>query len=284
MTVSIPKVSVLLSTYRQPELLVLVLRDLGVQDYPLDAWELVVLDDGSRDGSAETALITLSEDVSVTVKRLPIGGKYCHAMIFNELLRLASAESSVFVHVEDVRLRPDFLLQHAKWHRTEARCLVTGPMCEGPTEIFDPSACSRWPLMQMSGLPSKAYRCCFQAVFAKTMSYSRALLDDLRKHGDPDPFDKSMSGWGYHETEFAFRAERAGVICVYDVGCAVYHPTHSARDELEYRGIDRVHLQSGGTARNVEYLCRKHGFVELPKWRIGEPLELPPPISIERGV
>jgi len=271
-----PKLSVLLPTYRQPETLVLTLRDLGVQDYPTDAWELIVVDDGSRDNSAEIALMALPEDIPITVKRLPVGGTYSHAMLFNELLRLTNPKSDVFIHLEDVRLRPDFLLQHAKWHRTEATFLVTGPICEAHVETFEPSACSRWKLMQMSGVHSQAYRCCFQAVFAKNMSYSRVLLDNLKKSGDPEPFDASMSGWGYHETEFAFRAERIGATCVYDVNCAVYHPTHSTRDELEYRGVDRSRLKSEGTARNVEYLCRKHGLSRLPEWRVGEPLETPP--------
>lgn len=275
MNMQFPKLSVLLTTYRQPEILVLTLRDLLAQGYPAKAWELVVVDDGSGDSSAEIALSVLPRDFTVTVKRLPIGGRYAHAMLFNEMLSLANPQSYIFVHLEDVRVRPNFLLEHAKWHRTTALFLVTGPMCEGNVETFDPSTCSRWKLMQMSGVASQAYRCCFQAVFAKSMSYSRALINRLRESGEAYPFDPSMTGWGYHEVEFAFRAERAGATCVYDVGCAVYHPTHNVRDELGYRGIDRTRVQSEGQARNVEYLCKKHGLVELPEWRVGKPIEAP---------
>jgi hypothetical protein len=197
------------------------------------------------------------------------------------LLRLASPDSSVFIHVEDVRLLPNFLLAHAKWHQTNDRFLVTGPMCEGPAETFDPSACSRWPLMQMSGVTSMAYRCCFQAIFAKSMSYSRLLLNDLTKNGDFQPFDSLMTGWGYHETEFSFRATLAGAICIYDVECGTYHPGHSVRDEVRYRRIDRTLMQSEGTADNVKFLCEKHGLPMLPEWRVGEPIESPSPISAE---
>lgn len=277
-----PKISVLLTTYRQPETLVLTLRDLRAQDYPADAWELVMIDDGSRDGSAQAALMMLPEDFTITVKHLPTGGTYAHAMLFNELLRLASPRSEVFVHLEDVRIRPNFLIQHVKWHRRKSLFLVTGPMCEGSVETFEPSACSRWALMKMHGVASQAYRCCFQAIFAKSMSYSRLLLEHLRELGDAEPFDSSMIGWGYHEVEFALRAERAGATCVYDIGCAVYHPTHNVRDELYYRGINRAHAQSEGNVRNVEYLCRKHGLARLPEWRVGEPLETPPLDFLER--
>lgn len=277
MTKGIPKISVLLPTYRQPEILILTLRDLSKQKYPDNEWELLLFDDGSNDDSTKTALLVVPNSIIVTIKRQPQGGKYSHAQIFNELIRLANPESNIFIHVEDTRIRPDFLSQHAKWHQHRTKYLVTGPMCEGPNETFNPSDCDRWSLMQMSGKFSKAYYCCFQAIFAKSMSYSRGLLEDLMKNGDPAPFDVRMSGWGYHETEFALRAERAGAICVYDTECAVFHPTHNYRDEIEYRGIDRSHIQSQGTASNIDYLCRKHGLIGLPNWKVGEPIESLPP-------
>jgi len=272
----LPKLSVLLLTYRQPEILLLTLRDLGAQDYPADAWELVVLDDGSRDSSAELAVSQLSPDIAITVRRMRAGGTYSLASASNELLRLADRSSEAFVHVEDVRLKGDFLRQHAKWHVSEAReALVTGPMCEGPAESFDPTACIRWPLMEMSGVTSDAYRCCFQAVFAKSMSYSKRLRDMLTPPGGSGPFDTTMTGWGYQETEFAFRAQQAGMACIYDTACAVYHPNHSARDESFYRGFDRAMLKSSGTARNSAYICSKHGLERFPEWRVGVPVESP---------
>ena len=132
-----------------------------------------MIDDGSQDHSATQALLTFSQDHPVTLKRLPTGGRYRHATLLNELLRLADPATDVYIHVEDVRLQADFLGQHAKWHQGAEIFLVTGPMCEGPAETFEPSACQRWRLMEMSGVPARSYRCCFQAVFAKSMSYSR---------------------------------------------------------------------------------------------------------------
>lgn len=271
------KISVLLPTYRQPEQLILTLRDLNAQQYPREAWEVVIIDDGSRDHSAAAALMAFSEDHQIVVKRLRVGGAYRHAALLNELIRLSDPASDIYVHVEDVRIRSDFLAQHAKWHHTTGRFLVSGPMCEGPVETFEPSACGRWRLMQMSGVSSQAYRCCFQAIFAKSMSYHRTLVDELKI--DPDatgPFDDQMTGWGYHETEFAFRAERAGAVCVYDVACGVYHPVHNSRDELDYRGIDRTEVQAAGGSLNAQYLCRKHGLIALPEWKVGAPLSVPP--------
>ena len=276
MNARVPNVSVLLPTYRQPEALVLTLRDLQQQDYPPEAWELVILDDGSHDASSQMALALLSDHIALTVRRGPAGGVYSHAGLFNKLLRLADPGSDVFVHVEDSRFKPDFLRQHAKWHGSPQEVIVTGPMCEGPVETFDPEACLRWQLMVTPGIRANAYRCCFQAVFAKTMSYTRTLRNTLTDPTRRGPFDEAMSGWGYHETEFALRAQRAGATCIYDVRCGVYHPPHNPRDELHYRKIDRGQARSDGTARNIEYLCRKHRMPRLPDWQVGIPVEAPP--------
>jgi hypothetical protein len=268
------RISVLLPTYRQPEVLLLTLRDLCQQDQPPESWELVILDDGSRDVSAQIAVTAVPEEISVTLRRMPRGGTYSHAALFNELLRLADSGSEAFIHVEDVRVRPDFVSQHAKWHADagEEPRLVTGPMCEGPSETFDPETCSRWDLMRMSGVQAQAYHCCFQAVFAKSMSYPAALREELTGPGVRGPFDESMSGWGYHETEFAFRAVQAGATCIYDTRCGVYHPAHQVRDDRDYRSIDRAEAQASGTRANIEHLCRKHGLGGLPDWEVGIPL------------
>lgn len=270
-----PYISVLLPTFRQAETLLLTLRDLQHQDYPADRWELVLLDDGSRDVSGQLALACLTFEIEVTVRRVRGSLRYSHAALFNELLRLADPSSQAFVHVEDVRIQPDFLRQHAKWHTGECCWLVTGPMCEGPTETFAPTACQRWELMRMSGAESDVYRCCFQAVYAKSMSYPASLRSALTESGARGPFDDGMTGWGYHETEFAFRAALAGAMSVYDVRCGVYHPPHQPRDEFGYRGIDRTGAQEQGSARNIQYLCQKHGMACLPDWEIGVPVTSP---------
>jgi len=270
--VTAPRIAVLLPTYRQPDILLLTLRDLSRQDYPRHLWELIILDDGGRDVSAMLALSVMDATVPMVVRRSPQGGNYSHAALFNELLRLATPTTEVFVHVEDVRLRPDFLAQHAKWHRDHSFNLVTGAMFEGPQETYEAAACSRWKLMRIAGAGAAAYECCFQSVFAKSMSYTTALRDRLTIPAGGGPFDVAMTGWGYHETEFAYRAVVGGATCIYDLDCGVYHPAHATRDEHEYRSIEREVLRRNGTEQNVRYLCRKHGIDGLPDWVVGVPI------------
>ncbi len=273
MITTTPRVSVLLPTFRQPEVLLLTLRDLQRQEYPSDSWELVILDDGSKDMSAQVAPAALPQDFPLTLRRMPQGGTYSHAALFNELLRLADPDSQVFIHIEDVRLKPDFIRQHIKWHVQGPPKLVTSPMCEGQEITVEINACSRWNLMSMSGIDAQAYRCCFQSVFAKAMSYSSSLREMLTNQGFRGPFDERMTGWGYHEVEFAYRAVLKGALCIYDRRCAVYHPTHQEWDEREYRATNRKRNLEEGTKINVTYLCKKHSLTELPDFVVGVPIE-----------
>src|SRR5260370_2205884 len=73
-----PHISVLLPTFRQAETLLLTLRDLQQQDYPADRWDLVLLEDGSRDVSRRLALACLSFEIEVTVRRTKPNLRYSH--------------------------------------------------------------------------------------------------------------------------------------------------------------------------------------------------------------
>jgi len=276
-----PNISVVLPTFRQPEVLIQTIRDLRYQTYPEDLWELIILDDGSRDGSDVIGAESFRNDVPFVLKRLPPNDQtYSHASLFNELVRLARPETELIVHAEDVRLQEDFLYHHAKWSQVDETTLVTGPICEGPLETFEREDCERWELMGMSGEDTEAYECGFRSVWAKTMSYSVDLVERLSELEGGEPFDSDMSDWGFHEVEFAYRAsELADAKCVYDVNCSVYHPPHNQRDERIHREVDRSATMEDGESKNTEYVCEKHGLDELPSWKSGEPIT-PPTIDV----
>ena len=46
-------VSIVIATYNRKELLTTCLRCLDAQDFPVDRFEVIVVDDGSSDGSVE---------------------------------------------------------------------------------------------------------------------------------------------------------------------------------------------------------------------------------------
>jgi hypothetical protein len=74
-----------------------------------------------------------------------------------------------------------------------------------------------------------------------------------------------MTGWGYHEVEFAYRLTQTGALVVYDPAAGVFHREHTPESEAG-RGLDRPTILQADTARNEAYLLRKHALPRLPRW------------------
>jgi hypothetical protein len=72
-----------------------------------------------------------------------------------------------------------------------------------------------------------------------------------------------MTGWGFHEIEFAYRAVRAGARIVYDPAAGVFHQNHTPRNDRG-RGIDHDRHKALSGARNEEYVQSKDGLTALP--------------------
>jgi glycosyltransferase involved in cell wall biosynthesis len=260
----LPYTTVYSITYCQKEVLQQTLLGLFDQTYPAARYEIVVLDDGSEDGTLEL-LSTLADRSPVPMKVLSVHHEadYLSAKRFNQCVAAASAATAVFVHVEDAILRQDFIWQHVKWHMQPVPSLVSGAMFEGETVTWDLTASDpdrRY--LSPDGVPVE---CDFQAAWAKSLSYTRKQMALVWQEPYDRPFDERMTGWGYHEVEFAWRMMQAGVHIIYDPAAGVFHPPHTATDEGR-RGFDRAGLIQEGEIKNIDYLCSKHGLSGLDEW------------------
>ena len=103
------------------------------------------------------------------------------------------------------------------------------------------------------------------AVWGASLSYPRALVAALWREPFERPFDERMTGWGFHEIEFAYRAVRAGARVVYDPAAGVFHQHHTPRNDRG-RGIGHGRHKALDGARNEEYVLSKHGLTALPRW------------------
>lgn len=263
-THSLPFVSVYLITFRQKHILQETLNGLFRQKYPRELYEIIVLDDGSADGTAELLLeLANCSPVSMTTLSVQHEADYLSAKRFNQCIALSSSYTEVFVHIEDVIVRPDLIWQHVKWHLLPASSLVSGAMYEADTISWDLSASD--PDRKYLSTDGAPVECDFQAAWAKSLSYTKKMIDLIWKEPYDKPFDERMTGWGYHEVEFALRMKKAGARIVYDPAAGVYHPPHTKSSE-SYRGLEREILVSEGEEQNIAYLCRKHGLDGLDAW------------------
>ncbi len=257
-------VTVYIITYNQCEIVTRTIRGLFGQDYPSDQYEIIVLNDGSDDNTLDR-LQTLARKspVPMLVLNCAHEADYLSAKRWNQCIAAASATSQVFIQVDDVRLRPDFVRQHMKWHEKGPWFLVTGAKYEGPTETWDLSSCRRARLPGPNGEASQTTF--FTAVWGASMSFSRRLMERVYRPPYESPYDEQMSGWGFHEVEMACRMKKAGAQIVYDPAAGVFHEDHSPESEARRR-LNREKLVRMGIKNNEQYLLGKHSLTELPRW------------------
>jgi glycosyltransferase involved in cell wall biosynthesis len=258
------KVSVYTITYNQCEIVKRTILGLLAQDYPPEQYEIVVLDDGSDDDTLETLnhLADQSPVQMVAISKLH-EADYLSAKRWNQCIAGCSDQTQVFIQIDDVCVRPDFIRQHTKWHAQGEQFLVTGSKFEGPTETWDLSSCRRGRLAGVEGRAAEVE--VFTAVWGASLSFSRALMEKVYRPPYELPYDERMTGWGFHEVELACRLQRAGARTIYDPAAGVYHQDHTTETETR-RGLNREKLVRDGIENNEQYLLRKHGLSILPRW------------------
>lgn len=145
-------VTVFTMTFNQRAKVLRLADDLARQRYPTDRFELVVLDDGGTDGTSDALYLVAPElPYDLRVLRREREGDYLSAKRWNECIAAAAPTHQVLIQVDDVRVRPDFVDRHVRWHSGEQLTLVTGAKFEGDRETWDPASCRRARLAGADG-------------------------------------------------------------------------------------------------------------------------------------
>ncbi len=264
MVSEIPYVTVYTITYNQSDVVRRTIDRLLEQDYPRQRWAIVVLDDGSTD---DTAVVLARQarysPISINVLSVIHEADYMSAARWNQCIAHSPAQTEVFIQIDDVCVRPDFIQQHVKWHIPDLPCLVTGAKFEGPEETWELSSCRRAKLAGPGGTVRETEQ--FTAVWGASLSFSRQLMETVKEPPHDMPYDERMSGWGYHEVELAYRMQKAGATIVYDPQAGVFHQDHTTESET-HRGLDRDQQVTRGTQDNQQYVLAKHTLEQLPRW------------------
>jgi GT2 family glycosyltransferase len=250
-------------TYRQRDKVLPLLRDLARQDSPTDQREVIVLVDDGNDGTFD-AVRSESSSLPYNLKSLlrEHEADYLNAKRWNECIAAADPASEVFIQVDDVKTRPDFLRQHLKWLQHPGT-VVTGAKFEGDEATWDLAACRRAHLAGPEGEARSVSAC--TAAWGASLSYPRSLVEEVTAKPFDLPFDERMTGWGLHEVEMVYRMTLAGGNLVYDPAAGVFHQNHTTTSEAA-RGIDRARVVEEGYQRNEKYVCAKHGLSSLPRF------------------
>jgi GT2 family glycosyltransferase len=237
--VSVPLASVVVSTYNRPARLSRLLQALREQTLAPDAFEVIVVDNGSGPETGELLASDAGrEGLSLTTVRNdrtlgPGGGR-------NSGWRVARAPLVAFTD-DDCRPEPQWLEAALHVAREHPGALIQGPTRPDPDERSSDGILSRTVAVERLGPYYET----------SNIFYPRAVLERLG--GFDESFGLRPAG---EDTDLAFRAMEAGVEPVFAPDAAVRH----AVERVGLRGLLRVSARWDAAVRV---------YAEHPQARVG---------------
>jgi len=257
---SSPSVSVVIPTYNRCDRWPAVLRGLSDQTYDVDDFEVIVVSDGSTDGTDEY-LRSVNPPYRLVFESQTNAGP---AVARNCGTELARGRIILFVD-DDIVAAPSLIERHLRWHRSlEGDIAVIGPMLSPPD--VELSAPIRWEqamlYKQYEAMARGDYQPSYRQFFTGNASIPRECV--LTAGGFDMRFRRN------EDVELAYRMHRSGVRFLYDADAAAYHyaerPFRSwLRNAHEY-GVndvrfDRDHPEAGLLERTHREYSQRHRLV-----------------------
>lgn len=223
--------SIIIPTYNRRDTLKRVLNSLFNQTYPKDAYEVVVIDDGSKD------------DTGAMVKKLnsPCSFKYLWqekkgpAAARNYGLSEARGEVIIFID-SDIIVGSDFIEEHLSYHKKHDRVIVRAPVIR--TQNRDNPIGERMKLTDLSS-----------AFFATgNTSVKKSFLFQA------GPFDEDFKEYGWEDLEMGERLKKLGLSLKTNKRAVGYH----YQKRLRLADLSRLCAKEETRGRTAVIFYRKH--------------------------
>jgi glycosyltransferase involved in cell wall biosynthesis/peptidoglycan/xylan/chitin deacetylase (PgdA/CDA1 family) len=247
------KFSVCIATYNRKDSLQRTLQSLFTQDFPLDQFEIVIVDDGSTDGTAEF-LRTLQAPCTRQVLHQPNRGQ---AAAQNAAIRAAQGDLILLLD-DDILCERDLLRQHVESHSEGKASLVFGSILVA--EESPDTLAAEWTRVStaqaMSRLESNRPTWPFDAITDANCSIPRASL--LACGGLDESFHAGSNARS--NADLGLRLWKHGVHFCYAPSAVVRQIYFKSSEQL-------VRDDAKWYGRNEVLLSRKH-----PQYRPHSPL------------
>jgi glycosyltransferase involved in cell wall biosynthesis len=234
------KISVVTPTHNKAALLSRTLASLAEQDLPSEAFEVVVVDDGSTDGTAAFLESYRTGHGFTWVRQEANRGR---AAARNLGLSRASGDLVVFLD-DDMELVPGFLRAHREFHQGNAGAAGIGNVVNHPEVSVAPidrymSTRGAQKIKDRGPLPWKYFS-------TNNVSVMRGDLDAV------GGFDEGFVTYGFEDLELGYRlVKERGVTIRFVAGARSLHIHPHTLDEV----LDKKTLCGRSSLR---YLFRKH--------------------------
>jgi glycosyltransferase involved in cell wall biosynthesis len=219
------QISVVIPTYNREKTLKECLKALFRQDLPQHDFEIIVVDDGSTDGTKEIVRKAAEINPNVHYLQQKNSGQ---GIARNH--GIAKAQGKVIVMIgDDIIASPNLLTEHLRWHLkySAENSAVLGFTEWHPKLTLTPFM--KWltngsSILGMFGGHQFAYEklvnretADYNFFYTSNISLKRSLLERFR-------FDPKFSGYGWEDIELGYRLQKeAGLKLHYNRNAVAYH-------------------------------------------------------------
>ncbi|MGA3038508.1 MAG: glycosyltransferase [Vulcanimicrobiaceae bacterium] len=236
--------TVQLCTYNRAHLLARVLDACFEQDVALGTYEVVLVDDGSSDG---TSLVIEAAKTRACVPFTVVSQANAGlARARNAGIAASSGERIILID-DDVLPMPNFVAEHLRAAQRNPDLVVRGAVIE--VESFDRLPAPFWSPKNYSA----------NWFWTSNVSASRRSLDLVRL-GERQWFDETFSEYGWEDIELGLRLREAGIRGAFNRNAVAFH--YKPKSERA-RAVDDIVRQKRAQARTALILEQKH-----PGWRV----------------
>ncbi len=237
------KISIVIPTYNRKKVLKRCLQLLFAQEFPSSEYEIILVDNGSTDGT-DKIVASLSSSCSFTYLVEPRRGPH---IARNRGIKAARGEIIVFVD-SDILTPPGFLMEHLKFHEIYGdKVIVSGPAVRTSNLMDDFSD------IEKRKRKKKFFDWSGPSLITSNLSVRR---EHLLKVGG---FDEEFEGMGWHDWDLGLRLIKSGLTPKRNLDAIVYHYKEK-RESTDLSELLKKRIERG---RNAVLYYKKH-----PSFRI----------------
>jgi glycosyltransferase involved in cell wall biosynthesis len=212
-----PELSVLISTYNRKEILLKTLAAYQAQSARSEILEVLVLDDGSSDGTAEAvAQFSAQSELPVRYFQLTHRGP---AAVRNYGIREAKGKLILFGD-DDILPVPEMVAEHLTWHEKHPQPSIgILGLVEWSPEV-KPTPFMHWLAEEGFfdyGRLKEGQDAGFGCFYCGNLSMKPGFL---RENG---LFDEDFKSYGFEDAELGYRLEKKGMKLLYNPRAVGYH-------------------------------------------------------------